>query len=315
MHGSPIVIYNEVLAKLKHELCDPSKAAQSPAKYMRLTAELFLASTQIYASESERGNAVYGLVRRLLGGELELLVEIRGEDNRKIAEADAAIRQIIRDDTFGENKAVVAAFGLKNGVGVYGDGGLQAALTATETCVSKNIKSLRPLLIFHAADFESLQYEEIRNVSCRPCIIISITGPYFQVSGAVFVEGGLYCPKFHRLHLVLARESLRGERDTKNYGNMIESIMLPRFSVPSRRQWKPYNDTMRIYVYKISLNWLVYSLAPLIFRAHLRLEMSYSKADFFSKGRILATIVSPCFSQDTRERVFASSFASGTANC
>jgi len=31
---------------------------------------------------------------------------------------------------------------------------------------------------------------------------------------------------------------------------MIESIMLPRFSVPSRRQWKPYNDTMRIYVYK-----------------------------------------------------------------
>ena len=129
MHGLPVVIYNEVLAKLKHEPCDSSKAAQSPAKYMRLTAELFLASTQIYASESERGNAVCGLVRCLLGGELELLVEIRGEDNRKIAEADAAIRQIIRDDTFGENKAVVAAFGLKNGVGVYGDCGLQAALT------------------------------------------------------------------------------------------------------------------------------------------------------------------------------------------
>jgi hypothetical protein len=128
MHGLPVVIYNEVLAKLKHEPCDSSKAAQSPAKYMRLTAELFLASTQIYASESERGNAVCGLVRCLLGGELELLVEIRGEDNRKIAEADAAIRQIIRDDTFGE-KAVVAAFGLKNGVGVYGDCGLQAALT------------------------------------------------------------------------------------------------------------------------------------------------------------------------------------------
>jgi len=91
--------------------------------------------------------------------------------------------------------------------------------------------------------------------------------------------------------------------------------MLPRFSVPSRRQWKSYNDTMRIYVYKISLNWLVYSLAPLIFRAHLRLEMSYSKVDFFSKGRILATIVSPCFSQNMRERLFSSSFASGTANC
>jgi hypothetical protein len=52
----------------------------------------------------------------------------------------------------------------------------------------KNVKSLRPLLIFHAADFESLQYEEIRNVSYRPCIIISIASPYFRVPGAVFVE-------------------------------------------------------------------------------------------------------------------------------
>ena len=79
MHGSPVVIYNEVLAKPEHELCDPSKVAQPPARYVRLTAELFLASTQIYAAERKRGNAVYSPVRRLLGDELELLVEIRGD--------------------------------------------------------------------------------------------------------------------------------------------------------------------------------------------------------------------------------------------
>jgi hypothetical protein len=33
-----------------------------------------------------------------------------------------------------------------------------------------------------------LQYDEIRNVSCCPCIIISLAGSFLRISGAIFVE-------------------------------------------------------------------------------------------------------------------------------
>ena len=33
-----------------------------------------------------------------------------------------------------------------------------------------------------------LQYDEIRNVSCCPCIVISLAGPFLRISGAIFVE-------------------------------------------------------------------------------------------------------------------------------
>ena len=38
------------------------------------------------------------------------------------------------------------------------------------------------LTIYH------LQYDEIRNVSCCPCIVISLAGPFLRISGAIFVE-------------------------------------------------------------------------------------------------------------------------------
>ena len=34
----------------------------------------------------------------------------------------------------------------------------------------------------------SLQYDEMRNVSCFPCIVISLAGPFLPISGAIFVE-------------------------------------------------------------------------------------------------------------------------------
>ena len=35
---------------------------------------------------------------------------------------------------------------------------------------------------------DHLQYDEIRNVSCCPCIVISLAGPFLRISGAIFVE-------------------------------------------------------------------------------------------------------------------------------
>ena len=32
------------------------------------------------------------------------------------------------------------------------------------------------------------QYDEIRNVSCCSCIVISLAGPYLRISGTIFVE-------------------------------------------------------------------------------------------------------------------------------
>ena len=52
--GSPVMIYNESLAKLENELSDLSNVAEAPAKYEDTTAKLFIAATQIYSSDYER---------------------------------------------------------------------------------------------------------------------------------------------------------------------------------------------------------------------------------------------------------------------
>lgn len=154
--GPPIVIYNESLAQLKHDLSDLSRVVDPPANYVDATAKLFRAATPIYATEHERGEAMFHHLNPLLGVKLERYVQVPEENsNRKSAEGDALVRETIKDEMFGEKKAVLVYIELKNELGMRGDGGLQAALSLRKHIAQKGVKLSMLTLIFYVTDFES----------------------------------------------------------------------------------------------------------------------------------------------------------------
>ncbi|KAI0270891.1 hypothetical protein BGY98DRAFT_1009087 [Russula aff. rugulosa BPL654] len=89
--------------------------------------------------------------------------------NGRSESMEGTIHGTVKDESCGKKSAVLAYLELKDEVGMRGEGGLQAAL------------SLRKFVSQDA-------YDEIRNVSCCPCIVISLAGPYLRISGAIFVE-------------------------------------------------------------------------------------------------------------------------------
>ena len=141
--GSPVVIYNESLARLKHDLNDISKLVEPPANFLDATAKLFLAAIPIYGSERERGEAMYSHLSRLQGASLNLFVQVPEQmSNKKSAEGDVVVQEPMQDEAFGEKKAVVAYMELKNELGFRGDGGLQAALSLRKHIAQKAVKLL-----------------------------------------------------------------------------------------------------------------------------------------------------------------------------
>jgi hypothetical protein len=155
-HGSPVVIYNEFLAQLQHDLSDLSRVVDPPANYVDATAKLFQAATPIYASEHERGEAMCHHLNRLLGGvKLEYFVQVPEEKSKIFAESDAfVVQETIQDETFGK-KAVVTYMELKNELGICGDGGLQAALSLRKHVAQKGVKLSMLTLAFYVTDLES----------------------------------------------------------------------------------------------------------------------------------------------------------------
>lgn len=140
--GTPVVIYDKSLANLKQDLDNLSVVVEPPVDYVHTTAQLFIAASRIYSSESERGTAMYSLLNHLLGIDLDLSVEaFKDESKQKAAQVDAIAQEDIRDETFGKKKAVVVYMGLKNELGSSGDGGLQAALSLRKHITQKAVKS------------------------------------------------------------------------------------------------------------------------------------------------------------------------------
>jgi len=139
--GPPVVVYNESLAQLKHDLSDLTNVVEPDANHVDSTAKLFSTATQIYDSERERGDAMYGHLSRLLGANLNLSVQVPDvKSKRKSTEADAVVQEPIKDETFGKKKAVLAYIELKNELG-SGDGGLQAALSLRKHIAQKAVES------------------------------------------------------------------------------------------------------------------------------------------------------------------------------
>jgi hypothetical protein len=137
--GPPVVLYNESLAKLKHDICNLTDAPEPSPEHVALTAELFHAAATIYDSETQRGDAIYDHLRRLLCATLDRSVRVSGRTAKTITEADAVVSGDIGDQYFRE-KAVVAYVELKNELGIRGEGGLQAALSLRKYVAREDVE-------------------------------------------------------------------------------------------------------------------------------------------------------------------------------
>ena len=141
LHGPPVEIYDETLAKLKHDLSDLSNAPEPSADYIVQTANLFHASAPIYNSEPQRTKAVYELLRWLLAADIQLSIKASEDtSNRLTTEGDGAICETLVDVTYGEKTAVVAYLEFKNELGLGGEAGLQAALSLRKHLCQKNVR-------------------------------------------------------------------------------------------------------------------------------------------------------------------------------
>jgi hypothetical protein len=141
LHGPPVEIYDETLAKLKQDLSDLSNAPAPSADYIVQTANLFHASAPIYNSEPFRTKAVCGLLKWLLAADIRLSVRASEEkSNRLTTEGDAAVCETLEDVSCGKKDAVVAYLELKNELGLRGEAGLQAALSLRKHVSQKNVR-------------------------------------------------------------------------------------------------------------------------------------------------------------------------------
>jgi hypothetical protein len=140
LHGPPVEIYDETLARLKRDLSDLSIAPEPSADYIVRTANLFHASAPIYSSEPLRTKAVYEIIQWLLAADIRLSVKASEEKSIKLTtEGDGAILETLEDVSYGKKTAVVAYLELKNELGLRGEAGLQAALSLRKHVSQKNV--------------------------------------------------------------------------------------------------------------------------------------------------------------------------------
>jgi hypothetical protein len=108
--------------------------------------------------------------------------------NGRSESMEGTIHGTVKDESCGKKSAVLAYLELKDKVGMRGEGGLQAALSLRKFVSQDAVKLSVIIPEFLSLTGNYLQYDEIRNVSCCPCIVISLAGPYLRISGAIFVE-------------------------------------------------------------------------------------------------------------------------------
>jgi len=144
LHGPPVEIYDQTLAKLKDDLRDRSKAPEPSIDHIVQTAGLFHAFATRNASEPLPREAFLDPLRLLLGADLDFFVKVpEGNPNRLSAEG--TIHGALKDESCGKKTAILVYLELEDERGVCGEGGLQAALSLRKI-VSQNTVKL-PVII------------------------------------------------------------------------------------------------------------------------------------------------------------------------
>jgi hypothetical protein len=138
LHGPPVEIYDETLAKLKDDLGDTSKAPEPSTHYISQTADLFHAFATIYDTEPLPREAFLSPLRRLLGADIEFSVKVP-EGNHNATSTEGTINGTLKDVSCGKKTAVLVYLELENELG-FGEGGLQASLSLRKLVCQNAVK-------------------------------------------------------------------------------------------------------------------------------------------------------------------------------
>ncbi|KAH9942724.1 hypothetical protein B0H21DRAFT_823948 [Amylocystis lapponica] len=167
--SSPVVLYAEAFAMLKDTLRD-LPTGEPDWDLVAATAKLFTSAVELCESEDDRHMAIIERIGTVLSIRIEDVKHgqlARTGHTKAIADTLASVP--LEDEQYGKKEGIYVYLDIKNELGMDGDGGLQGALTLRK---------------FIAQD----KYKEIRNVSCCPCIVVSVAGPYICIAGAVLVD-------------------------------------------------------------------------------------------------------------------------------
>jgi hypothetical protein len=101
LHGPPVEIYDETLAKLKDDLRDPFKAPEPSTHYIVQTADLFHAFATIYDTEPLPREAFLGPLRQLLGADLDFFVKVPERDfNGRSESTEGTIHGTVKGESW-----------------------------------------------------------------------------------------------------------------------------------------------------------------------------------------------------------------------
>jgi len=140
LHGPPVEIYDQALAKLKDDLRDTSKAPEPSTDYLVQTAGLFHAFATRNNSEPLPREAFLGPLRRLLGATgPDFFVKVP-EGNFNGPSTEGTIHGSLKDEYCGKKTAVLVYMELEVERGVRGGSGLQAALSLRKILSQNAVK-------------------------------------------------------------------------------------------------------------------------------------------------------------------------------
>ncbi|KAG6372710.1 hypothetical protein JVT61DRAFT_7477 [Boletus reticuloceps] len=153
--GPPITIYEEVFADIADDLAHLEDLPDTNQDILDEIGDFANQSLQTYSSTFERESTLYHLIETLLGVEM-----IRNEDY-------STFMDMKRHAVAKERDAIYLYVECKNELGL---GGMErGALTMLRYIANP-------------------KYAPIRNVTCCPCIHISIAGPYISFGGSILTD-------------------------------------------------------------------------------------------------------------------------------
>ncbi|KAI0313859.1 hypothetical protein OF83DRAFT_1064772, partial [Amylostereum chailletii] len=176
-HGPPITLYDPVFAELNDQLRNLSTV--SPTKEaLELTRDLFSDASGIYPHEDTRIGLMVPYLKALLGLP-GLLTHMEQTEGRAIGDCMETVK--LPGGVAGLGPVFVYMEWTPE-LGVGGDPGLQVAHTYRMHVIQD-------------------EYQQIRDNSCCPCILMAFAGSYFSVFGAVLIDVPFVQP-FTEYHLL-----------------------------------------------------------------------------------------------------------------
>jgi Crinkler effector protein N-terminal domain len=237
--GPSIGLYCKAFAEAIDALSDISKVEPSQEQLAR-TGEFLLHAAPIYKKEERRVDVTFQRLERFFNVKIKNELATENRDARVDGGTYVSLRT---------GERAVAIFYEVKGELDSGDPGLLAALTYRKHVVQSCVRGFCLPEVF-LSDIPPEQYDNIRNVSCCPSLIVAIAGPYICFLGCVFSHvpvvqhltdyiylGGDPFSRYHVTHVARVFHTIAKAIDSliEEYGTMIGAV------APKPSSFLPYS--------------------------------------------------------------------------